>query len=280
MQSETMSNEENPTEREIVLTLASERSIPETCEALEFRALVRRFGDRARAQEAIRRVWDEGLVEPVGVEADPDDRALYSVPMPTIIDELGDRARFQLSLRGYEAVGRLHEFEPRVRESLLADALEPETADERLVVATAFINETLFRAIERHPEGMLQLSPRQFEEFVAEMFSKEGFHVELTPTSRDGGRDLLAVRHASVGSHLYVVECKRYAPQRPVGVHYVRSLYGVLEEQKATHGIIASTSYFTRGAKQLAGNLKWRVSLRDFGALKQWLSRWRGGAGS
>ena len=123
---------------------------------------------------------------------------------------------------------------------------------------------------------MLFLNPRQFEEFVAELFLREGFHVELTPFRKDGGRDILAVSKTELGSHLYLAECKRFNPNRPVGVEYIRSLYGVLEHERATKGIIATTSYFTKGAVDIAGQMKWRISLKDFDDLVAWIRNYGG----
>ena len=121
---------------------------------------------------------------------------------------------------------------------------------------------------------MFSLKSRQFEEFVAELFTREGFQVELTPPRKDGGRDILAVSKSEFGSHLYLAECKRYHPNRPVGVAYVRALYGVLEYEKATKGILATTSYFTKGAHDLAEDLRWRVSLKSYEDLRDWIRKY------
>ena len=45
-----------------------------------------------------------------------------------------------------------------------------------------------------HPELMRNLSPRKFEELVAELFSDMGYEVVLTPATRDGGFDFKAFR--------------------------------------------------------------------------------------
>ena len=108
---------------------------------------------------------------------------------------------------------------------------------------------------------------------MAELFLREGFDVEITPERKDGGRDVLAVKHSDLGSHLYLAECKRYSPIRPVGVEYIRSLYGVVEAERATRGIIATTSYFTKGAKSLSQDLKWRIGLKDYIDLQAWIKK-------
>ncbi len=72
-----------------------------------------------------------------------------------------------------------------------------------------------------------------------------GYEVSVTPQSRDGGKDLYAAMKSSLGSFLYVVECKLFAPNRPVGVQIVRNLYGMVEAERATAGIVVSTSSFS-----------------------------------
>lgn len=122
--------------------------------------------------------------------------------------------------------------------------------------------------------GLLhELSPRRFEEVVAELFARDGYEVTLTAASRDGGADLYVVDNRSIGSFLYVVECKKYRPDRPVGVGVVRQLFGVVQAARATAGIVATTSYFTRGADDFQRQLKYQLSLRDFVALRGWLAR-------
>ena len=133
------------------------------------------------------------------------------------------------------------------------------------------VNETLLRELGEHPEVLWKLSPRMFEGIVAEIFARMGYEVSLTPSTRDGGKDIYAVAKTDVGSFLYIVECKKYAPDRPVGVALVRSLNGVLEEEKATVGIIATTSYFTKGANEFQRKLPHRIALKDFIEIRNWI---------
>lgn len=158
---------------------------------------------------------------------------------------------------------------------LQEDLIDPKTKEPKhdIVIVSQFINHRLMSELEKNPAKMLSLTPRQFEEFVAELFVREGYNVELTPERKDGGCDILAVSRGELGSHLYLAECKKYDPRRPVGVEYIRSLYGVLEEKRATRGILATTSYFTKGAKDFAGKLKWRIGLKDYEELKIWLQK-------
>jgi len=114
------------------------------------------------------------------------------------------------------------------------------------------VNAGLLTNLRAKPWLMNQLDPRVFEELVAELWEQMGYSVTLTPKSRDGGKDIYALHHSDVGDFLYVIECKKYAPDRRVGVEIVRSLYGVALQERATMGIVATTSTFTRACQGIS----------------------------
>lgn len=138
------------------------------------------------------------------------------------------------------------------------------------------INDELIRRLAERPELMRQLDPRKFEELIAELLRDKGYDVTLTPRSRDGGCDIIAIRRDDIGSALTLVECKRYASDHPVGVEIVRGLYGVVCSENASRGLIATTSHFTRGARAFRDRHEYRLSLADFGFLTTMLQQFRG----
>lgn len=137
------------------------------------------------------------------------------------------------------------------------------------------INMKLIKLLAQHPELMYQLESRKFEELVAELFANKGYHVELTPRTRDGGKDIYAIKKDSIAPSLYVVEAKRYSKTNKVGVEIVRGLYGVKNAERATAGIIVTTSSFTKDALDFASPLKYELSLKDFDYLKKWLENYK-----
>ena len=136
------------------------------------------------------------------------------------------------------------------------------------------IDEDLVKFLARHPQYMKELNPRKFEELIAEMFANMGYEVELTPQSRDGGVDIYAIKKDGIGGGLVLIECKRYTPPKKVGVGIVRGLYGVVEAKKATRGLIATTSFFTRDAQAEQQKLKYRLALADYNDLVDHLRTW------
>jgi len=137
------------------------------------------------------------------------------------------------------------------------------------------VNDELIQYINKHPKIIHHLHSRKFEELVAELFSDMGYHVELTPATRDGGYDIRAVTDNDLGSFLYLVECKRNSPRRPVGVEVIRGLYGKVMAERATKGIIVTSSYFSKPAISEASMLKYHISLSEYGDLKKWIQNYR-----
>lgn len=135
------------------------------------------------------------------------------------------------------------------------------------------VNEQLIEKLRLQPDLIYQISSRQFEELIAELLSKQGYEVNLTPATRDGGFDLYAAKKETLGKFLYLVECKKYAAQNKVGVDLVRQLYGTLEAKRATAGMIVTTSFFSKGAKEFQDSLKYRVKLHDYIEVQKWMGR-------
>jgi predicted nucleic-acid-binding protein len=133
------------------------------------------------------------------------------------------------------------------------------------------VNDWMLNELNKNPTDLYQLSSRRFEELVAELLIRKGYNVELTPATRDGGKDIYAARKDDLGSFLYIVECKKYKPTHKVGVNVLRDLYGVLSKEKATYGVAVTTSYFSKPAQDFQQELQFQMSLQDFDSIKQWL---------
>ena len=124
----------------------------------------------------------------------------------------------------------------------------------KIIKNVAIINDEIISIMKSDPKQLYNLSSRKFEELIAELLYRKGFQVELSPPIKDGGIDIYAAKNDAIGKFLFLVECKRYTPPNKVGVSIVRSLYGVVQEQKANAGIIVTTSYFTTGQKSFRKN--------------------------
>jgi restriction endonuclease Mrr len=137
------------------------------------------------------------------------------------------------------------------------------------------LNEELIRYLAVHPDTMYELSPRKYEELVAELLRVMGYDVYLTQQTRDGGRDIAAVAKASNGRKLLtLVECKRHSGDRPVGIDLVQRFMWTKNEVRANVGMIATTSYFTRDAQEFQKKYQWDLNFHDFKDMKDWLNNY------
>ena len=114
---------------------------------------------------------------------------------------------------------------------------------------------------------MYEITPRQFEELVCELFERKGYNVRLTRQTRDGGKDLIVLNNSILGDLMIYAECKRYSQKYPVNVGLVRELYGTIEADKATAGIMVTTSYFSKDARKFREKINGRMHFIDYSEL-------------
>ena len=154
--------------------------------------------------------------------------------------------------------------------------LEAEFGDSDLLTIRTGLSEKLIEYFQANPARMYDdLSPRQFEELIAELFSGFGFSVNLTARTRDGGYDVSAIQHNEFGWQRYLIECKRYEPEKKISVDVVRSLHGVVVSENATKGIIATTASFSKPALNLADKHKYILEPRDLKGVTDWLTAYQ-----
>lgn len=133
------------------------------------------------------------------------------------------------------------------------------------------VQEALLERVRSNPASIFSIQPRAFEELIAELFNASGFAVELTKQTRDGGRDIVAIGSCMGIRSRYLIECKRYAPERKVSVGVVQRLYGVKVAEGANKAILATTSGFTRDAKTFAHQHLWDLDLRAHDDIMSWI---------
>ena len=133
-------------------------------------------------------------------------------------------------------------------------------------------DEHLISLLKAQPDSIYQLPPRTFELLVAELLEDMGCRVTITPETRDGGRDILAFLALPFGEILTIVECKRFRFDRPVGIGIVeRFLWTVERHDRASLGLLATTSHFSPEATATADEYRYRLKLADFNLLKEWI---------
>ena len=116
--------------------------------------------------------------------------------------------------------------------------------------------------LEYHREQIKNMSPRDFEFFVADIFQKLGFSVKITQATRDGGQDIIVTK-AEPFPYTLIVECKHWRENHKVDVSVVRSVYGVQTATQANQSVIVTSSKFTRDARKFAEERKNLMALWD-----------------
>ncbi len=96
--------------------------------------------------------------------------------------------------------------------------------------------------------NLLDMSPGDFEHLIANLFSEMGFKTGTTRISRDGGIDVIAFDERPLVGGKIVIQAKRY--RNVVGVESVRALYGVMQDEGATKGILVTTSHFGKASRE------------------------------
>lgn len=132
--------------------------------------------------------------------------------------------------------------------------------------------------ISRDPKVLRELGSRKVEELVAGLIEDKGYEVQLTARTRDGGRDIIALKGKGelLADEKYLIEVKHPEPEHPVSVGTVRELVGVGTVEPSTGLVLVSTTRFTRDAVELAARevLRYRLSLKDYKDLMDWVEEY------
>jgi len=150
------------------------------------------------------------------------------------------------------------------------DLLDDPPPQSQLVVIKE-ISDELLRELQRDSRQAYKLTPRKFEYLVAELLTRSGYSVEVTSTTRDGGKDVIARMKTPAIEFTLYVECKKYEPGRNVGVEVVRQLFGVVQSDRVSGGLIVTTSGFTKGAYDYRNNIPRLIDLKAHADLTTWL---------
>jgi len=100
--------------------------------------------------------------------------------------------------------------------------------------------------------NLLELSPTEFEVLIQNLFTSMGLEARQTRPSRDGGVDCVAYDTRPIFGGKIVIQAKRY--KNTVGVSAVRDLYGTLQNEGASKGILVTTSGYGAASFEFARN--------------------------
>jgi restriction system protein len=117
-------------------------------------------------------------------------------------------------------------------------------------------------ALDSRP-NLMELSPTEFEGIISNLFSAMGLETKQTRPSRDGGVDCVAYDSRPILGGKVVIQAKRY--RHTVGVSAVRDLFGTLQNEGASKGILVTTSGYGAASHEFANGKP--IELIDGGGL-------------
>lgn len=95
---------------------------------------------------------------------------------------------------------------------------------------------------------MLELSPDEFEEFVADVWAARGYETVVTQSSNDAGKDVVAKQNGrQVG-----IQAKRYRPSNRMGGPEIQQYGSLLHDETIDEVVIVTSSTFTNAAYRRA----------------------------
>lgn len=105
--------------------------------------------------------------------------------------------------------------------------------------------------IDKRP-NLMELKPKEFEAFIQNLFAKMGLDTQLFQASGDGGIDCMAYDPDPIKGGKIAIQAKLY--NRTVAPTHVRDLWGTVQHEGATKGILITTSgYGPDSYKFIAG---------------------------
>jgi restriction system protein len=122
--------------------------------------------------------------------------------------------------------------------------MEFKMADPRIIDPVDVISQ-----IDKRP-NLLELTSKEFEYFVHNLFDRMGFDTKLFRADGDGGVDCVAYDPTPIRGGKYVIQAKLY--KKTVPPTAVRDLYGTMQHEGAQSGILITTSGFGPGSYQFA----------------------------
>lgn len=151
---------------------------------------------------------------------------------------------------------------------------EPNELNPSIIQVGGLASRYIMERLDTNPELLKDLNRRLFEEVIAEVLHRLGYEVELTKRTRDGGKDIIAVRTIDSVAIRYLIECKRPDPGKPIGVSTVRELLGVSVDDPTTKALLVTTTSFTRDANLLIDRHRWRLEGKAYEDVVKWISQY------
>lgn len=166
-------------------------------------------------------LWVEDTIEEVVLQKALAKQKLYN----EVIDSLSSGISEELLFEIYDELLQKHGFKPI---GLVSKPQKEPSIQKPMTVSTT-------------------QSPRDFEFLVGRLFEAMGFKARVTPASKDGGVDVIAIREIGASLEKHAIQCKFQTSR--VGRPVLQQLLGVITSDPSfTKGILVTNSDFSRDA--------------------------------
>lgn len=102
----------------------------------------------------------------------------------------------------------------------------------------------LAKVLAQNPEQFMEIEWRDLERIIATVFSDFGYNVELTPSAKDGGKDVIVWYKGES----YIIEIKHWNVKNKVGERYISDFLQVIIRENRKAGLYLSSSGYTSNA--------------------------------
>jgi HJR/Mrr/RecB family endonuclease len=142
-----------------------------------------------------------------------------------------------------------------------------------LIAAVKLVNEEFIIWLKTHPDQSQKIHADAFEQLTGEILTSHGFTIQFTGRIKNRSADLIAIEKKEKGEDVkYLVECKRYAETRKVGIDILNAVVGASFRAKTSHAMLVTTSSFTPNVFEARAELEeFRLDLHDGKKLTEWL---------
>jgi restriction system protein len=149
--------------------------------------------------------------------------------------------------------------------------------DRRITYIAALKSADLLLARQLIEDGRLlsEMDWRSFEKLIAELLERDGWNIQLMRGTKDGGIDVVSTRtDPAVGALKAVWQAKRYGEGHKVQLSHARELSGVIERERASKGVLVTTTSLTRGALDWVKQDEFRLSAKDGEGVRRWIEKY------
>lgn len=131
----------------------------------------------------------------------------------------------------------------RARRQFDDEEIDDEEIDigKEVLIAIESLSSQLAVMVARNPAALECIEWRDLERLIAEVFSGLGFDAELTPSSKDGGKDVVVTCTVSNETRSYAVEIKHWRSGNRVGNGVIMEFLHVIARENRNGGLLLAT---------------------------------------